>query len=82
MAKYTINPLTGKLDRITDSVALTQNVTQAAQGGYEFTGGFTDRVSGQAGANDIGNDGEYTSGMVSASHHPTVPWPGVKAVQE
>lgn len=35
-------------------------------GGYEFTGGFTDRVSGQAGASDIGNDVEYTSAMVSA----------------
>jgi len=36
MAKYAINPLTGKLDRITDSVALTQNVTQASQGGYDM----------------------------------------------
>lgn len=67
MSKYIINPLTGKLDRVVDSVALTQNVTQAAQGGYEFTGGFTDRVLGQAGANDIGNDVEYTSAMVSTS---------------
>ena len=67
MSKYIINPLTGKLDRVVDSVALTQNVTQAAQGGYEFTGGFTDRVFGQSGANDIGNDVEYTSAMVLTS---------------
>jgi len=36
-------------------------------GGYEFTGGFSDRVSGAAGVSDIGNDVEYTPAMVSAS---------------
>jgi hypothetical protein len=35
-------------------------------GGYEFTGGFTDRVSGTAGASDIGNDVEYTQAMVDS----------------
>ena len=33
--------------------------------GYEFTAGFTDRVSGLAGVSDFGNDIEYTSTMVS-----------------
>ena len=35
-------------------------------GGYEFTGGFTDRDSGSSGVSDIGSDVEYTTAMVSA----------------
>ena len=38
-----------------------------SKGGYEFTGGFTDRVSGTAGASDIGNDVEFTQTMVDAN---------------
>lgn len=33
--------------------------------GYEFTGGFTDRTTGQAGASDIGTDVEYTATMAA-----------------
>ena len=29
--------------------------------GYEFTGGFTDRTTGQSGANDIGSNVQYTN---------------------
>lgn len=36
-----------------------------SEGGYEFTGGFTDRTTGQSGATDVGSDVEYTSTMVS-----------------
>lgn len=32
--------------------------------GYGFTGGFTDRTTGQAGASDIGTDVSYTQDMV------------------
>ena len=31
--------------------------------GYEFTGGFEDRTTGQSGANDIGSNVQYTSTM-------------------
>ena len=44
----------------------TQGNTHKSKGGYEFTGGFTDRTTGQAGASDIGTDVEYTSAMASA----------------
>ena len=36
------------------------------QGGYEFTGGFTDRPTGQTGANDLGSNVEYTSAMAAS----------------
>jgi len=34
--------------------------------GYEFTGGFTDRDSGQSGANEIGGSVSYTADMAAA----------------
>lgn len=34
--------------------------------GYGFTGGFTDRTTGQAGASDVGSNVSYTSEMVAA----------------
>ena len=34
------------------------------QGGYEFTGGFTDRTTGTAGASDVGSNVSYTTAMV------------------
>lgn len=37
---------------------------QGADGGYEFTGGFTDRTTGQSGANDLGSNVQYTQAMV------------------
>ena len=39
---------------------------QKSNGGYEFTGGFTDRTTGQSGASDIGTDVSYTQAMVDA----------------
>lgn len=36
------------------------------QGGYEFTGGFTDRTTGQSGANDLGTNVQYTTAMAVA----------------
>lgn len=37
-----------------------------ASSGYEFTGGFTDRTSGQSGANDLGSNVQYTAAMAAA----------------
>lgn len=36
----------------------------AAEGGYEFTGGFSDRTTGSSGANDLGTNVEYTQTLV------------------
>lgn len=33
--------------------------------GYEFTGGFTDRTTGQSGANDLGSNTQYTAAMAA-----------------
>lgn len=38
----------------------------SAKGGYEFTGGFSDRLSGQSGANDLGEYVQYTQTMSDA----------------
>jgi hypothetical protein len=50
-----------------DSAQVVTNTTNIinATSGYELTGGFTDRTSGQAGASDIGTDVVYTAQMVS-----------------
>lgn len=34
--------------------------------GYEFTGGFTDRTTGQSGANDLGTNVQYTASQAAA----------------
>lgn len=44
--------------------AVTEQANKATSG-YEFTGGFTDRTTGQAGVSDIGTDVDYTSDMVA-----------------
>lgn len=44
----------------------TSSISLNADGGYEFTGGFTDRTTGQAGASDIGSNVLYTQEMVDA----------------
>ena len=41
------------------------SVAQAGEGGYEFTGGFVDRTTGSAGANDLGSNVQYTTAMAS-----------------
>ena len=38
---------------------------ERADGGYEFTGGFQDRLTGQSGANDLGTFVGYTSEMAA-----------------
>lgn len=53
-----------RVDSMIDSVA--NETREAADGGYEFTGGFTDRTTGTAGVSDVGTDVEYTSAMVAA----------------
>lgn len=58
MLRYTSDNLIG-------NVPSTVNIS-AAQGGYEFTGGFTDRTTGTAGASDLGTDVEYTQAMVDS----------------
>ncbi len=39
---------------------------QAGNTGYEFTGGFIERTTGQSGSNDIGSDFEYTQAMADS----------------
>ena len=40
--------------------------SEEAQGGYEFTGGFTDRTTGLAGQSDIGTDVDYTAELAAS----------------
>jgi hypothetical protein len=65
MVSYT--PM-GGLD-LSDALAGAEFDTDSqnpGQGGYEFTGGFTDRPVGQTGANDLGSNVSYTSAMAAA----------------
>jgi hypothetical protein len=39
---------------------------QRADGGYEFTGGFADRTTGQSGANDLGSNVQYSAAEATA----------------
>jgi hypothetical protein len=50
----------------TDGLYSSLNNEQFGISGYEFTGGFTDRTTGQSGANDLGSNVEYTSDLVDA----------------
>lgn len=46
---------------------VSASAIEAAAGGYEFTGGFTDRGAGAAfGVRSVANDVEYTQAMVDA----------------
>lgn len=56
-------PITGGTVWDTGGGASSESVTLAS-GGYEFTGGFADRTTGQAGANDLGSNVEYTQVLV------------------
>lgn len=49
------------LSIISDAEAMLQETS----GGYEFTGGFTDRTTGTAGASDVGSNVNYTQDMVN-----------------
>jgi hypothetical protein len=46
--------------------SITETINEYATAGYEFTGGFSDRTSGQSGANDLGTNVQYTSGQATA----------------
>jgi len=45
--------------------ALDGSLITSVSGGYEFTGGFTDRTTGQSGANDLGSNIQYTAQMAT-----------------
>lgn len=45
--------------------ALDGSLITNISGGYEFTGGFTDRTTGQSGANDLGSNIQYTAQMAT-----------------
>jgi hypothetical protein len=64
MSRYAINPITGKLDFTTSPEGEVN--TLKATGGYEFTGGFTDRSTGATGTSDIGSNIQYDSADVDA----------------
>lgn len=44
---------------------LQQSLSKINGSGYEFTGGFTDRTTGQSGANDLGSNTQYTAAMAA-----------------
>lgn len=48
-----------------EDINLSQTLIQS-DGGYEFTGGFTERTTGQSGANDLGTNFQYTEAMATA----------------
>ena len=48
-----------------DDINLSQTLIQS-DGGYEFTGGFTERTTGASGANDLGTNFQYTEEMALA----------------
>ena len=47
------------------SLSIIEGTLDGASSGYEFTGGFTDRTSGQSGANDLGSNTQYTAQMAT-----------------
>lgn len=54
----------GSLINISDVSGLADGLANVDTG-YEFTGGFADRTTGQSGANDIGSNVQYTSTMAN-----------------
>ena len=55
-----------QFELLSDQPATSESMN-AATGGYEFTGGFADRTTGQAGASDEGSNVSYTQTMVDNS---------------
>lgn len=51
-------------DQFTE-IRVNNPVIDTAKGGYEFTGGFSDRLNGQSGQNDFGTLVSYDSSMVA-----------------
>lgn len=52
-----------KVLQVSDDGSRFELVHEPGAGGYEFSGGFADRLSGQSGANDFGTFVAYTQGM-------------------
>ena len=46
--------------------AVSRDKFEGADGGYELTGGFTDRTTGTAGASALGSNVSYTQAMADA----------------
>ena len=62
--KSTGDPLTAAefnelKDQANSNATDAEGRISSASGGYEFTGGFTDRSTGQSGANDLGSNINY-----------------------
>ena len=57
---WKFNPITGNLDQV--STGAESTIVVEADGGYEFTGAFSDRTNaqGQSGANDLGTYVSYS----------------------
>jgi hypothetical protein len=68
--KSTGDPLTAAefnelKDQANSNATDAEGRISSASGGYEFTGGFTDRTTGQSGANDLGSNIQYTAQMAT-----------------
>jgi hypothetical protein len=56
-----------KLAIDSDAKVLIDSASLDNDGGYEFTGGFTDRTTGQSGVTDLGADVQYTTLMADSA---------------
>ena len=56
----------GMNPRGSNSSEIAQALTDSSSAGYEFTGGFADRTTGQSGANDLGSNVQYTQEQADA----------------
>ena len=61
--KYYTDAPGDQFEQLSKQPANSESV-EAAKGGYEFTGGFTDRTTGQAGASSAGSNVDYTQELV------------------
>jgi hypothetical protein len=51
---------------VRNALGAMQQEAATAGSGYEFTGGFEDRTTGQSGANDLGSNVQYTQAQATA----------------
>jgi hypothetical protein len=56
-----------KLAIDSDAKVLIDSAAKNNDGGYEFSGGFTDRTTGRAGVTDLGADVQYTTLMADSA---------------
>jgi hypothetical protein len=63
---FSVSTAVGGAGSITDAAVANLPSVQSANGGYEFTGGFTDRTTGSAGANDLGTNVQYSTEQATA----------------